>query len=77
MRELARGLLDSEYWEMLKLVLVQGLEDAKGALESETTSDRDLRIKQGEAKAYLSAHNMIVDLARLDASEDGDGKEPD
>ena len=63
MQELARGLRDSEYWDLVSLVLIQGLEDAKGALESETTSDRDMRLHQGEAKAYREAFNLFVGLA--------------
>ena len=69
LRELARGLLNSEYWELVSLVLVDGLENAKGALESETIDDRSLRISQGEAKAYRSAFNMIVRLSE-DVSEE-------
>ena len=63
MQELARGLRDSEYWDLVSLVLIQGLEDAKGALESETTSDRDMRLHQGGAKAYREAFNLFVGLA--------------
>ena len=75
MRELARGLVGSEYWEMLSLVLIQGLEDAKGALENETISSDQFRLRQGEAKAYRSAFNMILELgADLEVH---DGEESD
>ena len=67
--ELARGLLGSEYWELVSLVLIDGLESAKGALESEGTSDKGVRVNQGEAKAYRSAYNLIVTLSQ-DASEE-------
>jgi hypothetical protein len=63
LRELARGLLSSEYWELVSLVLIDGLETAKGSLESETIEDRYIRVSQGEAKAYRSAYNMLVSLA--------------
>jgi hypothetical protein len=72
LRELARGLLGSEYWELVSLVLIDGLETAKGALESETIDDRSFRVKQGEAKAYLSAYNLFVSMSN-DASEEKNG----
>jgi hypothetical protein len=71
-KELARGLVGSEYWEIVSLVLIEGLEDAKGALESVTTSDKDMRVKQGEAMAYRDAFNMILELGK---TEEKDGKE--
>lgn len=73
MLELARGLVGSDYWELVSLVLVEGLEDAKQTLESEGTGDRDLRIKQGEAKAYRSAFNLVISLSSVDdeAKEEG------
>jgi hypothetical protein len=74
MKELARGLKDSEYWDLVSLVLIDGLEDAKGALESETTSDKDMRLHQGAAKAYREAFNLLVDLAG-NVSEEKNGKE--
>jgi hypothetical protein len=64
MEELARGLVSSEYWELLALVLVEGLEDAKGALEGEATDDRRMRVCQGEAKAYRAAYNLIISLSQ-------------
>ena len=76
MRELARGLVGSEYWELVSLILVEGLEDAKGALESTTTSDKDIRVKQGEAMAYRDVFNMIVELGKK-VVEEKDGEEPD
>jgi hypothetical protein len=62
--ELAQGLIGSEYWELVSMILIDGLECAKSALESESTDDRRLRLCQGEAKAYRSAYNMIVDMAK-------------
>lgn len=76
MQELARGLVDSEYWELVRVAIIEELELAKGALESETISDRDFRIRQGEVKAYEAIHNKFLTLA-AEASEEGDGKEPD
>jgi hypothetical protein len=73
MRELARGLVGSEYWELVSVVLVEGLEDAKGALEAEATDDRRIRICQGEAKAYRSAFNLIIELSNA-TSEEKDGE---
>jgi len=69
MEELARGLVGSEYWELLSLVLVEGLEDAKGALEIESTDDKRIRICQGEAKAYRSAFNLIIQLSKAGSEE--------
>jgi hypothetical protein len=54
------------------MVLIDGLEDAKGALESEATDDRQLRVCQGEAKALRSAFNLIIALSK-DASEEANG----
>lgn len=64
MRELARGLLGSEYWELVSNVLINGLETAKGTLENETVEDKYFRVAQGEAKAYRSAFNLIVELGK-------------
>jgi hypothetical protein len=64
MEELARGLVSSEYWELVSLVLIEGLEDAKGALESESTDDKTLRVRQGESKAYRSAYNQFLSLSK-------------
>lgn len=72
MLELARGLVDSEYWELVRLILVNDLELAKSALEDTRLSESELRVHQGEAKALTSAHNFIVDLAREEVS---DGRE--
>jgi hypothetical protein len=47
----------------VSLVLIDGLEGAKGALESETLDDKGLRIAQGEAKAYRSAFNLVLQLS--------------
>jgi hypothetical protein len=76
MQELSRGLVGSEYWELLRLLLVSDLETAKGALEDTMISDKDFRVKQGEAKALLSFHNFILKLA-ADVVEEVDGKESD
>jgi hypothetical protein len=54
---------------LISLVLIEGLEDAKGALEIESTEDRRIRICQGEAKAYRSAFNLIVELSNFDSEE--------
>ena len=72
MKELARGLLGSEYWELVSLTLIEGLENAKAALESEATDDRTIRVRQGEANAYRSAYNKIIDLSK-EASEEENG----
>ena len=71
MVELAKGLVSSEYWELVSLVLVNGLEDAKSALESESTDDRTIRVCQGEAKAYRSAFNTIVEWSKSTEEENG------
>ena len=71
MRELAKGLVSSEYWELVSLVLIQGLEDAKTTLESTSSDDRAIRVCQGEARAYRSAHNSILRLAREPEEEHG------
>jgi len=76
MQELARGLVGSEYWELLHLILVSNLEEAKGALESEVTSVEQFRLRQGEAKAYRNVHSFILKLSRSTSEED-DGKESD
>ena len=76
MQELARGLVGSEYWELLHLILVSNLEEAKGALESEVTSVEQFRLRQGEAKAYRHVHSFILKLSRSTSEED-DGKESD
>jgi hypothetical protein len=54
------------------MVLVDGLESAKGALESVATDDTRLRVCQGEAKAYRSAYNTIIEMSR-DVSEEANG----
>lgn len=69
LRELANGLVSSEYWELISLVLIDGCEEAKARLESVTTSDKDLRVSQGEAQAYRSAYNLIVNLSKEKAEE--------
>jgi len=73
MAELARGLISSEYWELVSLVLIEGLEDAKGALENEATDDKRIRVCQGEAKAYRDAYNYVVRLSKY-SPEETDGK---
>jgi hypothetical protein len=62
----------------MSLVLVQGLEDAKRALESETISVEQFRLRQGEAKAYRDTFNLVLALAKTDdAEESNNGKEHD
>ena len=75
MRELARGLVDSEYWDLVSVSIIEELEIAKGALESVTIGDKEFRIKQGEAQAYRNAFNKILKLAETDTEESSDGKE--
>ena len=76
--ELARGLRGSEYWQLLQEVLiVDGLEVAKAALESEAVSDKELRVRQGEAKAYTRAYNTLIELAKMRFEEKEDGKAGD
>ena len=70
MAELARGLLDGEYWQFLKLLIVESLEDAKDALESESTDDRRIRICQGKAQALRALHNSIIDWSKVGLEED-------
>ena len=72
MRELARGLVGSEYWELVNLVLISDMETAKAALEESSTSDKDLRVNQGAAKALRSVRNFLVVLAK---TEEQDGEE--
>jgi hypothetical protein len=72
LKELASGLVESKYWELVAMVLVDGLESAKGALESVATDDTRLRVCQGEAKAYRSAYNTIIEMSR-DVSEEANG----
>jgi hypothetical protein len=64
MVELARGLVDSEYWELLRVVLIGDLELAKASLENISLSEKDLRVSQGKAAALLSLHNFILKLSR-------------
>jgi hypothetical protein len=66
MRELARGLVDSEYWELINVVLVSDMETAKGALEDPSTSDKDLRVAQGAARALRLARNFFLTLAKVE-----------
>ena len=74
MRELARGLVGSEYWELVRLLLISDLETSKAALEDTSISDKDFRVKQGEAKALLSLHNFLLKLSKTDV-EEKDGEE--
>ena len=74
MRELARGLLDSEYWELLSFVLINDMEDAKAMLEKPSTNDRDIRVNQGAAAALWNVGSFLTKLAKV---EDEDGKESD
>ena len=76
MQELSRGLVDSEYWELVRVAIIEELEIAKGALESETISDKDFRIKQGEAKALTMIHNKFLKLA-ASVKEKENGEKPD
>jgi len=64
MVELARGLVDSEYWELVRVVLIGDLELAKAGLENVSASEKDLRVNQGAARALLSLHNFILKLSR-------------
>ena len=72
MRELARGLVSSEYWELIGVVLVEGLEVAKASLENETITIDKFRLSQGEARAYRSAYNLFLELAKEDEKEKDD-----
>ena len=74
MRELARGLLGSEYWDFLSVAIIEELELAKAALENETISDKDFRIRQGEAKAYTVIYNKIVALGAEKPKENENGE---
>ena len=64
-QELARGLVDSEYWELIRFLIVSDLEAAKSALEDTEISEKDFRVKQGEARALLSFHNFILKLSKI------------
>ena len=72
--ELARGLVDSEYWDLLRVCLIGDLEEAKGALERIETSDRDIRVNQGKANALEQLHNFILRLSRY-GDEDGKARD--
>ena len=74
MQELARGLVGSEYWELVNIVFVSDMETAKGALEEPSTSDRDLRVNQGAARALRMARNFILKLSKV---EENNGEESD
>jgi hypothetical protein len=74
MQELARGLVDSEYWELVSLVLISDLETAKGALEESSIGDKEFRVKQGEAKALRSALNFLLQLAKDVVKENENGE---
>jgi hypothetical protein len=74
MQELARGLVDSEYWELINVVLVSDMESAKALLEEPSTSDRDLRVAQGSAKALRLARNFFLRLAKTE-EENGKAEE--
>jgi hypothetical protein len=70
MQELARGLVGSEYWELVRVVLVTDLENAKAMLEDTSISDKDFRIKQGAANALRSAHNFMVELSKVEKEKE-------
>lgn len=63
MVELSRGLVGSEYWELVSIVLVEGLEDAKAELEQESLSETKLRIAQGKAIGLRNAFNLLLALS--------------
>lgn len=69
MKELARGLKASEYWELVNVVVIGDLENAKALLEDTGASDKDLRVAQGQAKALLAAYNFLVTLAQEETEE--------
>jgi hypothetical protein len=66
LRELARGLIASEYWELIRVVVVGGLEAAKAELESFSTSKERLRACQGMASAYRSLNNFLLELGKTE-----------
>ena len=68
MRELARGLVDSEYWELINVVMVNDMETAKDVLEDTSASDKDLRVAQGAARALREARNFLLTLSKVEAS---------
>jgi hypothetical protein len=68
--------VDSEYWELVSIVLIQGLEDAKDALENVSTSDTDFRLRQGEAKAYRETYNFLFALSKV-VTEENNGEAHD
>ena len=70
MQELARGLVGSEYWELVKLLIVSDMEDAKGALEDTSIGEKDLRVKQGAVKAIRELHNFILTLSKIEVEEE-------
>ena len=76
MQELARGLLDSEYWDLVSVSIAEELALARFALESPTIAEKDFRRLQGEVSAYRNIHDKLVKLAAVEKKED-DGKEPD
>jgi hypothetical protein len=74
MKELARGLVDSEYWELINIVLISDMETAKSMLEDPSISDKDFRVNQGAAKALRLARNFFIVLSK---TEEKDGEKSD
>ena len=69
--ELAKGLVSSPYWEVVNVIVLGDLEEAKGALERISTSERDFRVAQGKANGLREAYNLILNLSRYEGKPDG------
>jgi len=69
MRELARGLKGSEYWELLNVVILGSLEAAKAPLENPSSSVDRLRYCQGQAGALREIYNFLLELAKDEEEE--------
>ena len=73
MAELARGLVASEYWTLIREVLVGDLESAKASLEDTSIGVERFRVMQGKVAALLAFHGMIGTLSRYgEEKEDGE-----
>jgi hypothetical protein len=70
LRELARGLTDSEYWELINVVVLGSLETAKASLENPSSDLDRIRFCQGQASVLRETYNFLLELAR-DESEEG------
>jgi len=69
--ELARGLVDSEYWGALIFpMLVEDLEVYKSALEDERQDEKAIRLAQGASKALRAFEHEVIELSRASGEND-------